>query len=235
MNHTSSASDALSLPRLALKYLIATLLAICCLIVVSGRYDWHRAWIYLAMMTVLQAVTGYLLYKKSPDLLVERSRMQAGTAPWDKILAPVIAIIGPVAMWITAALDMRLHWPPAVPLRWTIAGLCVCLTGSLITAWAMLNNRFFSATVRLQTERGHVVVEGGPYHYVRHPGYSGALLFTLASPFALGSWLALYPAFATAVILVVRTALEDRTLRAALDGYQEFSGRTRWRLVPLVW
>lgn len=235
MSHTSLETDALSLPRLALKYLIATLLAIAALIVVSGRYDWYRAWIYLAMMTVLQTVIGYLLYKKSPDLLVERSRIQAGTAPWDKILAPVIAIIGPVSMWITAALDIRGQWPPAVPLGWSAAGLCVCLAGSLITAWAMLNNRFFSATVRLQTERGHVVIEAGPYHYVRHPGYSGALLFTLASPFALGSWLALYPAVATAAVLVLRTALEDRTLRAALDGYLEFSGRTKWRLVPLVW
>jgi protein-S-isoprenylcysteine O-methyltransferase Ste14 len=99
----------------------------------------------------------------------------------------------------------------------------------------MVTNRFFSATVRIQADRGHVVVDRGPYRYVRHPGYAGALAFTLASPVALGSWRALIPAALTAAVLVLRTALEDRTLRAELTGYREYAGRVPGRLVPGLW
>ncbi|MBZ5586697.1 MAG: isoprenylcysteine carboxylmethyltransferase family protein [Acidobacteriia bacterium] len=109
------------------------------------------------------------------------------------------------------------------------------MAGILLTFWAMVTNRFFSATVRIQEDRGHVVVDGGPYRHMRHPGYVGALAFTVASPVALGSWLALIPAVLTSALLVVRTALEDRTLRRELNGYREYANRVRYRLAPGVW
>ena len=134
-----------------------------------------------------------------------------------------------------AALDVRAHWPPTVPVWWSVAAFAVCGMGLLFTFWAMLTNRFFSATVRIQEERGHVVIDFGPYGYVRHPGYTGALAFSLASPVALGSWLAVIPAAFLALVLAVRTALEDRTLRAELKGYEEYASRVRSRLVPGLW
>jgi protein-S-isoprenylcysteine O-methyltransferase Ste14 len=99
----------------------------------------------------------------------------------------------------------------------------------------MLANRFFAATVRIQSDRGHVVVDRGPYRRVRHPGYTGAALFTLATPLALGSWAALYPALFLVAVLVIRIVLEERTLRAELAGYREYASRVRWRLLPGVW
>ena len=99
----------------------------------------------------------------------------------------------------------------------------------------MASNAFFSAYVRIQTERGHAVVSTGPYRWVRHPGYASGLGSTLATPFVLGSVWALVPAGLVVVLLVVRTALEDRTLRKELPGYAEYSGRVRFRLVPGVW
>ncbi len=201
----------------------------------SGRSDWMRAWSYVGLTVAAQAVVGILIHRRNPDLLDERSRIQAGTKGFDKALAPIVAIVGPVALWVVAGLDVRWHWPPAVPLSWSIGGYAICLAGIALTAWAMLNNRFFSATVRIQSDRGHAVVDRGPYAFVRHPGYTGALAFTLASPIALGSWLALWPAAITCVALVIRTALEDRVLRSELEGYAGYAGRVRSRLLPGLW
>jgi protein-S-isoprenylcysteine O-methyltransferase Ste14 len=111
----------------------------------------------------------------------------------------------------------------------------VTLAGGAVAALAMYVNRFFSTTVRIQSERGHVVVSGGPYRVVRHPGYVGMLLVYAAIPFALGSRWALALAALTVILVVVRTALEDGTLRADLPGYAEYAGKVRYRLLPGVW
>jgi protein-S-isoprenylcysteine O-methyltransferase Ste14 len=202
---------------------------------VSGRADWFRAWFYVGFTLGFQVAVGIVLRRVNPDLLVERSRLQKGTKPWDKVLAPAVGVLGPLAIWCVAAWDVRVQWPPVVPVWSSVVAFIVCTLGVLITFWAMVTNRFFSATVRIQAERGHVVIDGGPYRYVRHPGYAGALGFSLASPVALGSWLALIPAALLAAVLIVRTALEDRTLRAELEGYQEYTRRVPNRLVPGVW
>jgi protein-S-isoprenylcysteine O-methyltransferase Ste14 len=107
--------------------------------------------------------------------------------------------------------------------------------GSALGNWAMLENRFFSGYVRIQTDRGHMVVSNGPYRSIRHPGYLGGIVTWLAAPLALGSLWALIPAGAVVVAYVIRTALEDRTLQAELDGYKEYARQTRYRLVPGVW
>ncbi len=98
----------------------------------------------------------------------------------------------------------------------------------------MASNAFFAEGVRIQTERGHTVATGGPYCFVRHPGYSGAILSFVATPFLLGSWWALLPALAGSAPYVLRTALEDRTLRAELPGYEAYTQQTRYRLLPRV-
>jgi protein-S-isoprenylcysteine O-methyltransferase Ste14 len=217
------------------RYLAIALLLAAILFLVSGRPDWSRAWLYIGLAVGSQVVVGIVLSRIAPDLLAERSRMQAGTKGWDKILAPAVALVGPIAFWSVAAWDVRHHWPPVVPVWASAAAFFVCLLGSALIFWAMVTNRFFSATVRIQDDRGHVVVDGGPYRYVRHPGYVGAFAFTLASPVALGSWIALVPATIVAALLVVRTALEDRTLCRDLAGYREFTRRTRSRLFPGLW
>ncbi len=233
MNGAGSAGAMLR--KALLKHFVMALVLILVLALVSGRWYWRRAWIYTGMMLGIQFAAGVALRRRSPDLLVERSRMQSGTKNWDKLLAPGVAILGPLAIWLVAAWDVRLHWPPPVPVPWSAAALAACALGALLTAWAMMTNRFFSATVRIQAERGHQVVEAGPYRYVRHPGYTGALAFTLASPVALGSWTALVPALVAALLVIVRTALEDRTLRAELPGYLAYAGRVPSRLVPGIW
>jgi protein-S-isoprenylcysteine O-methyltransferase Ste14 len=224
-----------SLARSFIRYSITALLLAGPLFLISGRLNWLRAWIFIVMTLGTQVIVGTVLHRKRPELLVERSRLQRGTKSWDKILAPLIAIIGPVAIWCIAAWDIRTQWPPPIDPLWSAVAIVLCVLGSAFVFWAMLSNPFFATTVRIQSERNQVVVDRGPYRYVRHPGYSGALLFTLASPVVLGSVKAIIPAVLTCAVLALRTGLEDATLRAELNGYAEYSRRVRSRLVPGAW
>jgi protein-S-isoprenylcysteine O-methyltransferase Ste14 len=133
-----------------------------------------------------------------------------------------------------AALDAgRFRWSPAIPLWVYIPSFVLYATGQAIHLWAKGTNRWFATVVRIQTDRGQVVCEEGPYRFVGHPGYFGGLLFMITTPLILGSCLALIPQAAAAVSLVARTYLEDRTLQAELPGYAEYAQRVRHRLLPL--
>jgi len=116
-----------------------------------------------------------------------------------------------------------------------LAGVIVAVLAAALIAWAMRSNKFFSSVVRIQKDRGHSVITGGPYRFVRHPGYAGMAAFTLATPLILNSRWAFVPAVATAAITVLRTALEDRTLRLELEGYAAYARRVKYRLVPAIW
>lgn len=201
----------------------------------AGRLDWYAAWVYIALVFLVQVQVLVTLERISPDLLTERSRMRAGTKPWDKIIAPLIALVLPAAMWLAAGLDLRHAWSAPFPPAVQAAGFVIAAAGAELTVRAMAVNRFFSATVRIQSERGHRVVCDGPYAMVRHPGYTGMLGFTLATPLALGSAVCFIPAGVCVVLMVVRTVLEDRTLRAELEGYGEYALRVRRRLIPGIW
>jgi protein-S-isoprenylcysteine O-methyltransferase Ste14 len=109
------------------------------------------------------------------------------------------------------------------------------MLGAALIVWAMRSNRFFSSVVRIQKDRGHTVVEGGPYRFIRHPGYAGMSAFILATPLILGSYWAFAPAAATAAVTVLRTAMEDWTLHNELDGYGDYARRVRYRLLPAIW
>ena len=104
--------------------------------------------------------------------------------------------------------------------------------GYAFAAWAVAENRFFSSVVRIQTDRGHVVCDSGPYRFVRHPGYAGNILALLGIILALGSIWTLIPAAIASIIAVIRTALEDQTLQEELPGYRDYARRVRYRLIP---
>lgn len=213
------------------KSVLAGLVMAVALFWVAGRWNWLMGWVYAGLMA-LTAVSGILA--SGPELLAERSGVQKGAKQWDVPLAILVARVGPLVTLLVAGLDERLGWSGVADWpQW--AAVLLALLGTAITAWAMATNRFFSAVVRIQEDRDHRVITGGPYHYVRHPGYAGAILFTLVTPLILDSLWALVPAVLTVAVLVVRTAKEDRTLQEELGGYTEYTRTVRYRLLPGVW
>jgi protein-S-isoprenylcysteine O-methyltransferase Ste14 len=156
------------------------------------------------------------------------------TKSWDRLLSVLLGL-GGLLMPLVAGLDRRFGWSTGFGLTVELAALAVILIGYAISSYALIENRFFSGVVRLQTDRGQQVVSGGPYRWVRHPGYAGALLAYLATPLLLGSIWTYLPVVFTFVVLVIRTALEDRTLQVELPGYKEYTTHTHYRLFPGIW
>jgi protein-S-isoprenylcysteine O-methyltransferase Ste14 len=168
-------------------------------------------------------------------MLAERARPHADTRKWDIVLLTLMGIFM-VASYVIASLDVRWGWSSPLPFAMQLIALVVAAFGyDVLLIWAMVSNAFFVATVRIQTERRHTVVSSGPYRHVRHPGYLGTILFYLATPFMLNSLWAVIPATLAVFVLIVRTALEDRTLQIELDGYAEYAEKVPYRLLPGVW
>lgn len=206
------------------------------LFLLVGRWNWVWGWVFLGLLAAASAANVLILLPINPELLAERSRgLRAGGKTWDKVLVSFAAGLLPLAAWIIAPLDVRFGWSPPMPLALQIAGAILFALGWAIILWATASNAYFSTTVRIQEDRGHTVQSSGPYQFVRHPGYVGALLYQLATPFLLGSWWALVPMLVSVPLYVLRTALEDRMLHEELEGYVEYAQQTRYRLVPGVW
>lgn len=220
--------------RWAIKQTVFVLILAAALFISAGRFAGTRAWLYLVLVAFIQGLTALILIPRSPDLLIERSQLKEGVKTWDVGFA-VLMGYSPVFMALAAGLEARWVAPLASLDAGAIIAVLVAILGALLTLWAMTANPFFSGIVRIQKERGHTVASAGPYHYVRHPGYAGMLVFTLATPLILGSLWAFSVAFLTTGITVVRTSLEDRTLQRELEGYAEYARRVRYRLVPSIW
>ncbi len=203
---------------------------------IAWRWNWPEAVAYAAVSILGFSVTRWLAGLKQPGLLVERWRMTSheNIAPWDKVLAPVV-VLGSVLLPLAAGLEARFGrlfefgWPA------NLAALGVIVAGYGIGGYALVVNRFFSGVVRIQSERGHQVVTGGPYRWVRHPGYAGTFLVTLAVPVLLDAPWAFLPTAVVIVALAVRTRLEDCYLQENLEGYRAYAQRVRYRLLPGVW
>lgn len=200
----------------------------------AGQIDWWPAWASIAVMLAWILATAIIIFRFYPDLLVERLGPRKGAKPWDTAIMSVLGLLQ-LVRYIIAGLDQRFGWTGGFPFTAQIVALAVCVLGYTLVVWATASNAFFSQIVRLQPERGHVVVTSGPYRYVRHPAYFGAILYELAVSILLASWWALLASGLTAALLILRTALEDRTLLYELAGYTDYAHQTRYRLLPGIW
>jgi protein-S-isoprenylcysteine O-methyltransferase Ste14 len=197
--------------------------------------DWPMAWVYLGLFVAGQVIVGVMLVPNNPALVSERTQARERVTGPDRILSGLITLYGPVSTLIVAGLDRRLAWSPHVPPALIIVAVIVAALGNLLTIWAMAANRFFYGSIRIDKDQGHTVTTSGPFQFVRHPGYVGGMLWAIATPFMLGSLWSLIPAVLTLCAFVARTAFEDRTLQEGLEGYKDYAGRVRYRLVPSIW
>lgn len=208
------------------------LYAIVCLCAGTFRY-WQG--VGFAVMMGFAVFIEDTIFAADPALARERKRLGRGVKGWDIAFLLPFGILVPATALLSAADAGRHLWSPDLPASVYAAGYAMMAFGIAWFFWPMHENTWFTLTVRVQEDRGHMVVRTGPYRFVRHPGYVGGILMILAIPPTLGSAWGLVPAGIAAAMLVVRTALEDRTLHEELPGYREYAQEVRYRLVPRVW
>ena len=204
------------------------------LFISSGRLDWVIAWVLLSVLMACMCVNMIVLILTNPEMAQECVREKGHAKRWDEVLISLIGVFCFVGLFV-AGFDRRFGWSPEIALWLQILALAILVLGDLLFLWAMRVNKFFSSFVRIQEERGHHVVTSGPYRYVRHPGHVGSIMMTCTPPLILGSLWAFIPTGLAICLMVLRTVLEDRTLREELDGYKDYAERVRYRLLPAIW
>jgi len=213
--------------QVASTYVLIALL----LLIPSGSPMWPGAWFYMAIYLSVIIIGALVL---PLDVISERGSIKKNVEKWDRLMSGLL-IVSSLGTFPVAGLDHRFSWTPRLD-SWLVAcsGL-MFLFGCLLNLWAMSANHFFSTSVRIQSERMQTVCDTGPYRFVRHPGYLGMIIYNVATPTLLGSLWALIPAMTTVVLFVLRTCLEDATLRRKLPGYEEYASRVGSRLLPGIW
>jgi len=218
----------------AVQILSSLLLEGAILFLASGRLDWTWAWVFLGIYLAGILVNSLFMLRGHRETMAERGRPKE-MKKWDMAISGVWAVAQYLLLPLIAGLQVRFGFGQDLPLAWHLAGTALFALGLGLFSWAMIANAFFSTVVRIQSERGHSVCRSGPYRIVRHPGYAGAILQGFGVALVLGSTCALLPAVLAAVMMVLRTFFEDRTLQAELPGYRDFVQETRYRLLPGVW
>jgi len=201
----------------------------------AGTLHWQAAWVFLLTMAVLGLISGLWLAKSDPALLAERmnSMMQANQPTADKVFMLIFGCVA-VTWFVTIGQERRANQTD-MPLMLQALGLALLVASTAFILWVMRENSFAAPVVKIQTERGHHVVDSGPYAWVRHPMYSGTILFFSGAPLLLGSWRGLIMAPLFVVLFGYRTLIEENALIAGLPGYADYIARVRYRLVPGIW
>lgn len=197
----------------------------------AGSFD-LRSGIFFAVYIIVALVSGVIIYRKNPETLKERGKVNTDSPKWDKILLLVF--------WLSAFFIVYFAAGKTVPLGKEIefdfiAGMVIYLVSAVITVKAMLENTFLESTARLQPERNQTVIQSGPYSVVRHPTYSAVLLWCVAVRCIFPSREVFLLAVAIAAVIICRTELEDEMLIKGLSGYKDYSEKVKYRLIPFVW
>ncbi|UPT85151.1 isoprenylcysteine carboxylmethyltransferase family protein [Bradyrhizobium barranii subsp. apii] len=201
----------------------------------AGTMHWPAAWVFLATCALLGPLCGWWLYRVDPALLAERLRpvLQKDQPAADKAFM-IVFVIAMLAWLATMGLDRRTQ-SSDMPVALQALGLVLFVLSTLFILWVFRENSFAAPVVKLRAERAQRVVSTGPYAHVRHPMYSGMILFFAGVPLLLGSWWGLAIAPVIVVLFAVRIGIEERTLREGLPGYSDYMTRVRYRLLPGVW
>jgi protein-S-isoprenylcysteine O-methyltransferase Ste14 len=232
---SNAANGVVAALRVYGQWIVVTIMVAVVMFVSAGRVDLPMFWVYLAAHSGSQLGMTLLIFRRDHDLLEERQNPGENAEKWDRPLLRVYALLT-LSLFVTAGMDVgRFHWSEPVALWGQVAAMVGFVLSFAFNIWAMAVNSFYSRVVRIQGDRGQIVVTDGPYRFVRHPSYIGSILSWTCAALALGSWLALVPVALIAATLTVRTALEDRTLQDGLDGYKDYARRVRYRLLPGIW
>jgi protein-S-isoprenylcysteine O-methyltransferase Ste14 len=217
-----------------IKPIVGTFVFFAILFVSAGRFNYWQGLVYL-LIGVVMMILSLTVFRIDEQLLEERSKPGEGTKQWDKIILG-LSFLATISMYIIAGLDSgRFHWSP--PFHWSIylSGILLTVFGQVLFLIAQKQNKFFSSTVRIQTNRDHTVCSNGLYSIVRHPGYLGSIIQAIGFPMLFGSTWSIVPVIVLIGLFIMRTSLEDRTLKNELKGYTEYAAVMRYKLIPYVW
>lgn len=227
--NTSAVNKSAVFKSLFLVIFIVALVFLC-----AGRWPYWQGVLYCVLM-ISMFIVSYLFVAGNPALINERLKPGGGTKAWDKMYLSASTLLYFITIVLSALDSGRFSLSPELPGYVYVIASVIYIVGSLIFAWAKRTNQFFSSVVRIQKDCGHTVCRDGPYRYVRHPGYLGSFLHTAVTPLLFGSLWGLIPTGIALVLMLIRTALEDKTLENELEGYKEYKAKVKYRLIPLIW
>jgi len=217
-----------------IKHVTGSFIFFAILFISAGRIDYWQGLLYVTIGLIMFLV-NYTVLRIDSDLSNERSVPGEGAKKWDKIILGLSFLVT-ISMYIIAGLDSgRYHWSPEFHWSICLLGIILTISGQLIFLIAQKQNKFFSSTVRIQSDRGHSVCTTGLYKIVRHPAYLGSIIQSLGFPLLFGSFWCILPILLLIILVLTRTNLEDNTLKNELNGYLEFSGNTRYKIIPYIW
>ena len=231
---TNSSTTTRGVVRWLIRETMGIVMAVLILFLCANRWDWLWGWATVIVLALWVGATALTVIPTHPELLAERRGPRKGAKTWDTAIMSIVGVII-LTVYVVGGLDVRYGWTIGFPVAAQIAGVILAVLGYALFVWATASNAFFSQIVRIQKERGHSVATGGPYKFVRHPGYVGSILAYVGTPIILGSGWAILLGIVSVILMIVRTVLEDKTLLTELDGYQAYAARVRYRLLPGVW
>lgn len=217
-----------------LKHFIGSFLFFAIIFIGAGRIDYWQGLIYVTIGLIMFFL-NYTVLRIDPQLLIERSKPGEGTRKWDKTILGLSFLVT-ISMYFVAGLDSgRYHWSPDFHWILYLLGIILTILGQLLFLIAQKQNKFFSSTFRIQTDREHTVCDTGLYRFVRHPGYLGSIIQSAGFPLLFGSLWSIIPICLLIILLITRTNSEDTALKNELKGYLEYSDKTRYKIIPHVW
>jgi protein-S-isoprenylcysteine O-methyltransferase Ste14 len=217
-----------------IKHIAGTSIFFLILFISAGRIVYWQGLVYVAVGLIM-SILSYTVLRVDSDLLSERSKPGEGAKKWDKIILG-LSFLTTILMYVIAGLDSgRFKWSPDFHWSLYLTGILLTATGQLLFLIAQKQNKFFSSTVRIQTDRGHTVCDTGLYKAVRHPAYLGSIIQSIGFPLLFGSLWSIIPVCLSIILLITRTSLEDKTLKNELNGYPEYMLKTRYMIFPYVY
>jgi protein-S-isoprenylcysteine O-methyltransferase Ste14 len=216
------------------KQFVGTFIFFAIIFFCAGKVMYWQGLTYLVICLIM-VILNLTVLSIDAELLKERSKPGENTKSWDKAILG-FSLIATIAMYAVAGLDSgRYHWSPDFNIGLTVTGIIFTATGQLLFLIAQKQNKFFSSTVRIQTDRDHTVCDTGLYKVVRHPAYMGSVIQAIGFPLLMGSLWSIIPVALLILLHIIRTSLEDKVLIQELKGYHEYSTKTRYRIIPYIW
>jgi protein-S-isoprenylcysteine O-methyltransferase Ste14 len=200
----------------------------------AGQVAWSRGWICTVLYLGAFYISRAVLQRLNPAVLEQRqTAIREDTKPYDKVLLRLLLALT-IIQPLLAGLDFRFNGD-STPF-WTVyPGIASFIGAAILITWVLVKNPHAESSVRIQSDRGHRVIVSGPYRFIRHPMYSGLIQLHQSVALILGSRWTIGLAALITILFLWRTAMEDRTLRRELPGYEEYTTITRYRLMPGIW